>query len=419
MVELVLTLNDRDGRYAKHAAVVLASIFSNIKQTINVHILHDETLTEESRLKLTQLAWAYHHYIFFYRVTVPEDMLQASAQVHKIDHWTKASMYRLLLPNILQTDRVIYVDCDVWVNMDISELWNIDLGECYLGAILDQGKDNLGDYFLRMGLNGDVYFNSGVILFHLDNIRKKETWYDELLYFLRNYPATTMPDQDALNFIYGSNYMQLDQRFNTFAHDGLDPVNKIVHFAGEDNKWWDDHSTCAPIYRSFLAMTPWIETCIPAPAATPPAGPQSECAAVQPPVMAQPEPPAPETRTVRIHPKPSTPAAQPVVIQPQVNPVPPIPVKFLPQIPAAPVKPKPRRKLRLRLRPGLRKRRITCGKCRSCRSIRKGRQSKRQHVLRRKARPAARKSPVVMKKIIYVIRERSLKNSSRYLKRSS
>ncbi|MFM9278495.1 glycosyltransferase [Paenibacillus jiagnxiensis] len=419
MVELVLTLNDRDGKYAKHAAVVLASIFSNVKQTINVHILHDETLTEEGRLKLAQLAKGFHHYIFFYHVTVPEDMLQASAQVHKIDHWTKASMYRLLLPNILQADRVIYVDCDVWVNMDISELWNIDLGECYLGAILDQGKDNLGDYFLTMGLNGDVYFNSGVILFHLDNIRKKETWYDELLHFLRHYPATTMPDQDALNFIFGSNYMQLDQRFNTFAHDDLDPVNKIVHFAGEDSKWWDDHSPAAPMYQAFLAMTPWAETCTPAPAANPQCGPQKECAAVQPPVIARPETPAPETRPVNIHPGPPASAAQPVVIQPQVNPVPPIPVRFLPQIPATPVKPKRRRKLRLRLRPGLRKRRITCGKCRSCRSIRKLRRSKRQHVLRRKARPAARKSPVVMKKIIYVIRGRSLKKSSSYLKRSS
>ncbi|MFB5762007.1 glycosyltransferase [Paenibacillus medicaginis] len=484
MVELVLSLNDRDGKYAKHAAVVLASVFSNIKQTINVHILHDETLTKESRSKLTKLARAFHHYIFFYHVTVPDDMLQASAEVHKINHWTKASMYRLLLPNILRTNRVIYLDCDVWVNMDISELWNIDLGECYLGAIIDQGKDSLGDYFLTMGLNGDVYFNSGVILFHLDNIRKKESWYDELLYFLRNYPATTMPDQDALNFMYSSNYMQLDLRFNTFAYEGLDPDNKIVHFAGEDNKWWDDHSPAAPIYHSFLAMTPWGG----APAAHPQSGPRKKSAAAKHPVNARPERPAPETRPARTHPGPSAsetrpvrthperpasearpvrthperptpetrpvkihperpasetrpvrthperpasetrpvrthperpasetrpvrthperpaPAAKPVAIQPQGNPLSPIPPRSLPQIPAAPVRRKRRRSLRQRLRPRLRKRIITSRKFRSIRNVR---QSKHQHLLRRKVlRPAAKKSPIVVKKIIYVIRER-------------
>ncbi|MFB5269676.1 glycosyltransferase [Paenibacillus enshidis] len=498
MVELVLSLNDRDGKYAKHAAVVLASVFSNIKQTINVHILHDETLTKESIVKLTKLARAFHHYIFFYHVTVPEDMLQASAEVHKINHWTKASMYRLLLPNILRTDRVIYLDCDVWVNMDISELWNIDLGECYLGAIIDQGKDSLGDYFLTMGLNGDVYFNSGVILFHLDNIRKKETWYDELLHFLRNYPATTMPDQDALNFMYSSNYMQLDLRFNTFAYEGLDPDNKIVHFAGEDNKWWEDHSPAAPIYHSFLAMTPWGGATAPAPAAHPrkksaaakhpvnarherpasearpvrshPERPASETRPVRShperpapearpvrshperpapearPVRSHPERPAPEARPVRSHPErpasethparthperpasetrparnhperpaPETrpvkirperpaPAAQPVAKQPQGNPLPPTPPRSLPQIPAAPVRRKRRRSLRQRLRPSLRKRIITR---RKSRFIRKVGRSKHQHLLRRKAlRPAVKKSPIVVKKIIYVIRER-------------
>ncbi|MDP4099433.1 hypothetical protein OIN60_22205 [Paenibacillus sp. P96] len=401
MVELVLSLNDRSGEYAKHAAVVLASVFSNIKKTINIHILYDETLTEENRAKLTALARAYHHYIFFYHVTIPEDMLQASAQVHKIDHWTKASMYRLLLPNFLPADRVIYLDCDVWVNMDISELWSIDLGEHYLGAILDQGKEGLGDYFPTVGLCGDTYFNSGVILFHLDNIRKKENWYDEMLYFLRKYPITTMPDQDALNFMYGSNYLQLDQRFNTFAYEGLNPDNKIVHFAGEDKKWWDHHSPAAPIYHSFLAMTPWAGACTPAPVANPQPGPEKECRAVQPPLFAKPVgPPAL--------------IAQPVVIQPQANPLHLIPARLLPQIPVAPVKRKRCRSVRLRLRPKLRKK---SGKYRSIRRIRR---LKRQQGLRRRVLPpAAKKWPLLRKKTVYMIRKSSLKKSTCCLKRSS
>ncbi|MFM9281563.1 glycosyltransferase family 8 protein [Paenibacillus jiagnxiensis] len=417
MVELVLTLNDRSGKYAQHAGVVLASIFSNTQQTVNVHILYDETLTEENKFKLTQLTEGFNHNIYFYFVSVPEDMVQASAQVHKIDHWTVASMYRLLLPNIIPAEKVIYLDCDIWVNTDINELWSTDLGGHYLGAILDQGQ-NLDEYFASMGLNGAVYFNSGVILFHLDNIRNKPGWYEEMLNFLRNYPTTTMPDQDVLNSLYASNYLQLDQRFNTFAHEGLDPENKIVHFAGEDNKWWNDQSPAAPLYNSFLAMTPWAGAFTPAPA--PAAEPQVEAAASQPPVDT-PVPPAPEVQHVESqHAEarhPETPAPK------NTDPLPAVPTTILPQTPATPVKRKRRRSLRLRLRPRLRKKRGTRVRYRSLRRARRvTRQSlsNRQPLSRRKTlQYAVRKVPVVRKKIVYVIRKAPLKKSTRYLKRSS
>ncbi|AIQ42962.1 glycosyltransferase [Paenibacillus sp. FSL R5-0912] len=101
-------------------------------------------------------------------------MQEISAGVHKIDYWTMASMYRLLLPIFIQADRVIYMDCDILVNMDINELWSIDLRERYLGAVLDQGEKLL-EYFVSLGLNGELYFNSGVILFQLNNIRNNQT----------------------------------------------------------------------------------------------------------------------------------------------------------------------------------------------------------------------------------------------------
>jgi lipopolysaccharide biosynthesis glycosyltransferase len=410
MVELVLTLNDRSGKYAQHAGVVLASVFSNTQQTVNVHILYDETLSEDSKLRLTQLTEGFNHNIYFYFVSVPEDMVQASAQVHKIDHWTVASMYRLLLPNIIPAEKVIYLDCDVWVNMDINELWSTDLGGHYLGAILDQGQ-NLDEYFVSMGLNGSVYFNSGVILFHLDNIRNKPGWYEEMLNFLRNYPLTTMPDQDVLNSLYASNYLQLDQRFNTFAHQGLDPENKIVHFAGEDNKWWDEQSPAAPLYNSFLAMTPWAGAFTPAPAAEP----QEEAAASQPPVE-MPEPPAPEIQNVEVQHEevqhhPETPVPE------SMDPPPAIPATILPQAPVAPVKRKRRRSLRLRLRPRLRKKRAARGRYRTLRRVRR---VSRQPLSRRKRlQYAVRKVPVTRKKTVYVIRKAPLKKSTRLLKRSS
>ncbi|AIQ12252.1 glycosyltransferase family 8 protein [Paenibacillus durus] len=260
MIELVLAFQDKDGQYAEHAGVVLASVFHHTSSPVNVHILHDETLNDDNRQKLVDLTTRFNHTINFYHIIIPEDMLQVMAGVGSINAWTQACMYRLLLPGLIPVDKIIYLDCDVLVNMDITELWQIELGNYYLGAIKDQGIMEIAPIINSKGLNPDLYFNSGVILFSLINIRSNAGWYGETLNFFRNFPDTTMPDQDALNVVYGGNYLPLDLRFNLFSLASVDHdfTNKIVHFAGIE-KCWDANSIGAELYRNYLNLTPWSE----------------------------------------------------------------------------------------------------------------------------------------------------------------
>ncbi|QWU17916.1 Lipopolysaccharide biosynthesis protein, LPS:glycosyltransferase [Paenibacillus sophorae] len=260
MIELVLAFQDKDGQYAEHAGVVLASVFHNTSSPVNVHILHDETLNDDNKQKLVELTTRFNHTINFYHITIPQDMLQVMAGVGSINAWTQACMYRLLLPGLIPVDKIIYLDCDVLVNMDITQLWQIDLGNYYLGAIKDQGIMEVAQIINSKGLNPDLYFNSGVVLFSLNNIRSNAGWYGETLNFFRNFPDTTMPDQDALNVVYGGNYLPLDLRYNSFSLASVDHdfTNKIVHFAGIE-KCWDANSIGAELYRNYLNLTPWSE----------------------------------------------------------------------------------------------------------------------------------------------------------------
>lgn len=260
MIELALAFQDKDGQYTEHAGVVLASVFQNTRSSVNVHILHDETLSEDNRQKLINLAASYNQTIQFYPVVLPENMLQVMTSVGSIEVWTPACMYRLLLPGVIPADRVIYLDCDVLVNMDLEELWQVDLSNYYLGAVWDQNIMNVTHLISSKGLNPEHYFNSGVILFALNTIRANPNWYEETLNFLRNFPDTTMPDQDALNAVFGGNYLPLDVRFNLFnmAAADHDFTNKIVHFAG-DEKCWDRKSSGWKLYKHYLSMTPWAE----------------------------------------------------------------------------------------------------------------------------------------------------------------
>lgn len=167
--------------------------------TLNVHILHDDTLTEENKRKLTAMTEQFRHRIAFYPIVVPEEMRAALAHIANINVWTAASLYRLYLPNVLQTEKVIYLDCDLFVNMDIAELWNIDLGEHYLAASIDQGIMGVKEEIIACGLEPSRYFNSGVILLGLVNMRARTNRDQEMLRFLSDYPHTTLPGQDVLN----------------------------------------------------------------------------------------------------------------------------------------------------------------------------------------------------------------------------
>lgn len=258
MIELSLAFQDKDGAYAEHAGAVLASVFCNTSSSVNVHILHDETLTEANKQKLIELTSSFNQTIHFYPVTIPDNMLQAMAGVKSISFWTQASMYRLLIPALIPVDKIIYLDCDVLVNMNIAELWEVQLGDFYLAAVWDQAIMAAVQHIIPYGLNPDSYFDSGVILFALNNIRKKIDWYEEMLNFLRRYPDTSMPDQDTLNAVFGENYLQLDRRFNFFnmVSPHHDFNNKIVHFAGSE-KCWDVHSPGANLYQEYLSLTPW------------------------------------------------------------------------------------------------------------------------------------------------------------------
>lgn len=258
MIELALGFRDKDGSYAKHAAVVLTSVFRNTSSQINVHILHDESLTDDNRLKITQLVTSYNHTINFYSVGLPGDLAEVLEGASSVNIWTWGSMYRLMLPSLVSCDKIIYLDCDVLVNLDIKELWDIELNGRYLAAVHDQGTMGIVEVIRSFGMNPDTYFNSGVILFGLDNIREQTNWYGKMLDFLRHHPGTTLPDQDILNHIFGHNYIQLDERFNSFCLYDQSPDfnNRIVHFAGE-MKWWEPTSPGYALYQEYLNLTPW------------------------------------------------------------------------------------------------------------------------------------------------------------------
>lgn len=186
--------------------------------------------------------------------------------------------YRVLLPDLLpDLDRTLYLDTDTLVLDSLEPLWGTDLEGFYLGAVHNVFEPEFTRRPHELGLDSaDGYFNSGVLLMNLAEMRRDHCAPRILEYARENASRLLWPDQDALNVVLGRRRRALHPRWNCqnslfyFSYSrevfGAEAVAAacrnpgILHFEGaEMAKPW--HYLCKhpykPIYYKHLAQTPW------------------------------------------------------------------------------------------------------------------------------------------------------------------
>lgn len=136
---------------------------------------------------------------------------------------TKASLYRLLLPELLpERDRTIYLDADLVVLESLDFLWNVDLGRHAVAAVRDAGSPwaagALGTNWRDVGIAPDSpYFNSGVLLLPLD-VWRRDGLAQSALDLLRTV-ETRWGDQCAINYVTEGRWLELPRRWNLQTAD--------------------------------------------------------------------------------------------------------------------------------------------------------------------------------------------------------
>jgi lipopolysaccharide biosynthesis glycosyltransferase len=128
--------------------------------------------------------------------------------------------FRILLPRVLDVSRLIYLDCDVLVFRDLSELFDHHLSSGkILAAVHDSQTLSLGDDSrivadaMKLPVQG-AYFNSGVMLMNLDEIRK-QNFPECALEFLETWRGRyRFWDQSAINFLLHGRIDELPEYWN-------------------------------------------------------------------------------------------------------------------------------------------------------------------------------------------------------------
>ena len=263
-----------NNNFCQHAAVAITSSLDNNKyHNIVIHLFCID-VTEENISKITSITTNFNKEIKVYHIN--KDTFK---DFPNPGNYSLATYLRLitctLLPNI---DKALYLDCDLVVNGDIKELWNLDItGYGAAGvpdAILSHNiiKDYIGYDFIKEG-----YFNAGVLLLNLKYWKENDIQ-DKFFSFLRNHNAK-LNDQDAINAVLHGKIKAIPPKWNChvgyFAFPPLVIKEQkkyikelwskaiIIHFTGPAKPW---HKECVnpykKVYLKYLKYTPYKDYCL-------------------------------------------------------------------------------------------------------------------------------------------------------------
>lgn len=248
-MELNITCST-DDNYIQHCLAMLCSLYvNNSNNVIHTHLLHSG-LSYKSQKLISDLTERYNNIVSFYDIN--DDVLKnVNRRVNS--PVSIATYYRILLPSLLDSsiEKVFYLDCDVIVLRDISELFNIRLDGYGIAAIKDCSPFN-NQHREIMGMELDDHaFCAGVMMINLKYWRENNCQKQLLDYSNTKQPYVYLEDQDALNYVFYKHWFQLPykfgktplsfgvlddgQRFPDYYENAYEP--SIIHYAAHVKPW--------------------------------------------------------------------------------------------------------------------------------------------------------------------------------------
>lgn len=258
-----------DDGYVPHAAAVIASIVAVSDPSAYRFLMLNTGVSKKRQAQVESIApQAEFQWIEVVDADLPELKVKGA-----IAHVNRATFLRLALERVAPADcdRVIYLDADLIVTGDLRKLWQVDLQGKVAAGTHDQFLTP-GDFAAQWGLSPQFtgYFNAGVLLIDLKQVRQEQLFSKAIGFILENNPA--FADQDALNWALWNRWLPIDPIWNVGRHLVIEGLIKsvqedrrlngrmpgIVHYTGPEKPWRSDaYHPWAWLYWQALRNTPF------------------------------------------------------------------------------------------------------------------------------------------------------------------
>ena len=253
-----------DNSYIPFLSVALKSIIDNAstKNTYLIKILYisisEKNMAEIKKYQSSNID------IEFVNLNYYIDGIKDKLYVR--DYYTKTTYFRLFIPNIYpQFNKAVYLDADTVILTDIAELYNQDIGDNLIAAAPDGAVQNIPEFQAYVEKVVGVadynnYFNAGVLLMNLDELRKFK-FQEKFLYLLETVKYAVAQGQDYLNRLCKGRVKVLDIVWDKmpFPDENIKTEDiKILHF-NLSYKPWHGETLYQEIFWKYAEETSFID----------------------------------------------------------------------------------------------------------------------------------------------------------------
>ncbi|MBR3157317.1 glycosyltransferase family 8 protein [Candidatus Saccharibacteria bacterium] len=256
VVPIFLTINSA---YAPYAAAAINSLMQHTdpKRYYRVIVLHDG-LNLVNRIRLRHLVTK-NCAIQFKKMTRSLYLKAIVAYCTRRkkgagDFFSSAVYYyRFFIPRLFPIyEKAVYIDSDTILRDDIGKLFDVDLGEKVVAAVVDPKVTvipEFRDYVdIALGVPHKEYVNDGVMVMSLKKMRKMK-YLSTMIDLIKKYDADLVaPDQDYLNVILKGQILHLDPNWNAEPVKDLPKAVKLVHFNLFNKPWHYKNVPCERIF---------------------------------------------------------------------------------------------------------------------------------------------------------------------------
>lgn len=254
-----------DDVYIPFLAVALESLIDNSSKDYyySVKILHTN-VSEENRNKIYK----------YKRENVDVEFVDLNYYIERVkdklytrDYYTKSTYFRLFVPDLYpQYSKALYLDSDITIVGDISELYNTEMGNNLVAGIPDgavQTIDTFKEYVEKfVGVRDyNEYFNAGILLMNLAELRKFR-FQEKFLYLLEKVKYTVAQDQDYLNRLCKGRVKIVDKVWNAMPMPELGiPAEdvKLVHYNLNAKPWHYDNILYQEFFWKYAKKTEFYD----------------------------------------------------------------------------------------------------------------------------------------------------------------
>ena len=252
-----------DDNYIPYLDVAVSSLIANASKEFNYRIIILNTGLNESNIDKIKQNEREKFKIDF--VDISADVEKIKSKLKNVYHFSIVTYYRLFIASLFpQYGKVIYLDCDLVVLGDISELYHTELGDNILGACPEQFVQNTKEFRAyaaeALGVDPDGYVNAGVLLMNLAEFRKNRIE-EKFVRLITEHDFDLLdPDQAYLNYLCFDKIQILSNGWNKepmpLACEGK---KNIVHYALYKKPWQYDDVMDGEYFWHYAERSPFYE----------------------------------------------------------------------------------------------------------------------------------------------------------------